>query len=238
MGRVTSNHRGRARFAGALLALVLAVAALLAPAPQPAHASLAQPGESTCASTCTNVPSTARAAAQALMTAYNNRTLIVESAEAAIIPNEIAPIANGTISSTPQCNIDARTLQMLVIIIRNYGSVQISDLNRRCANDGVATCVSNPTSYHCLPSSGTEAVDMTYIGGRRIRGNDDASAILLRFLDSFLPAGSRAGQAANGNGCGAYAMPSLSNISRFADYCTHLHVDFGSRTAPLRVTFG
>ena len=172
------------------------------------------------------------------MTAYNNRTLIVESAEAAIIPNEIAPIANGTISMTPQCNIDARTLQMLVIVIRNYGSVQISDLNRRCANDGVATCVSNPTSYHCLPPSGAEAVDMTYIGGRRTRGNDDASTILLRFLDSFVPAGSRAGQAANGNGCGAYPMPSLSNISRFTDYCTHLHFDFGSSTAPLRASFG
>ncbi|MGO4535978.1 hypothetical protein [Leifsonia sp. 2MCAF36] len=226
------------RMGGVLLALSIAVTVLVAPAPVRAQVSLAQPAESSCSATCANVPGTAQEAAQSLMASYYSGTLIVESAEAAIIPNELQPIANGTIGSTPQCNIDARTLQMLVVIIRNFGSVQISDLNRRCANDGVATCASNPTSYHCLPPSGTEAVDMTYVGGQRTRGNDDASATLLRFLDTFLPSGSRAGQAANSNGCGNYSMPSLVNISRFADYCTHMHVDLGPSTAPLRLTTG
>ena len=227
--------RAWSRVAAVLLALGLAAAALAGPAPQSANA-VTPPAEVNCSTTCTNVPGTAQAAAKSLISSYNKGTLIVESAEAAIIPNEIQPIADGSISNTPQCNVDIRTLQLLVVLIRNYGSVQISDLNRRCANDGVATCVSNPTSYHCLPPSGTEAVDITYIGSQRTRGNDAASATLLRFLDSFVPAGSRAGQAANSNGCGAYTMPSLNNISHFADYCTHQHIDFGSSTAPLRVS--
>jgi hypothetical protein len=199
-----------------------------------ARAALAQPAETICAETCTNVPGTAQAAAQSLLTSYGNGTFIVEWAERAIIPAEIQPIANGTIGQTPQCNIDTRTLQTLVIVIRNYGSVQVSDLNRHCANDGVATCASNPTSRHCVPSSGPNAMDITYIGGARTRGNDSASGILLTFLDSFLPSGSRAGQASGGDDCGVYAMPGLANISRFADYCTHIHVDLGSTTAGLR----
>lgn len=200
----------------------------------PARAALAQPAETICATTCANVPSTPQAAAQQLLDYNSAGTLIIEWAERDIIPNELQPIANGTIARTPQCNIDLRTMQTLVIIIRNYGSVQVSDLNRHCANDGVATCTSNPTSRHCTPPGGPNAMDLTYIGGRRTRGNDDATNILLRFLDSFMPPGSRAGQAANSDGCGAYGMPALANISRFADYCTHIHVDFGSTTAGLR----
>ncbi|WP_158865779.1 hypothetical protein [Leifsonia sp. AG29] len=228
--------RAWSRLTGALVALGLAVTLLVAPAAQTAPAASAAPAEVTCATSCTNVPATAQAAAESLLNSWSSGSLVVESPEAAIIPSELQPIANGTIGATPQCNVDARTLQLLVVVIRNYGSVQISDLNRRCANDGVATCASNPTSYHCLPSTGTEAVDITYVGGQRTRGNDDASAMLLRFLDSFLPQGSRAGQAANSNGCGNYSMPALLNISRFADYCTHLHVDLGPTTTPLRLT--
>lgn len=217
-----------------LLVAVLAVIAFCAPTVPPAQAALAQPAESRCVETCRDVPATAQAAAQKLMEDYNQGTLIIEWAERDIIPREIAPIANGTISGTPQCNIDKRTLQTLVIIIRNYGSVQLSDLNRHCANDGVATCASNPTSRHCTPPSGPNAMDITYIGGARTRGNDGPTNILLPFLDSFMPPGSRAGQAAGSDGCGAYWMPPLSNISRFADYCTHIHVDFGSSTGELR----
>ncbi|WP_081815220.1 hypothetical protein [Leifsonia aquatica] len=219
-----------------VLAVICAIAVsapLAAPAEQ-ARAALAQPAESVCSATCVNVPPTAQAAAQSLMTSYGNGTLIIEWAERAIIPAEIQPIANGTIGQTPQCNIDTRTLQTLVIIIRNYGSVQVSDLNRHCANDGVATCGSNPTSRHCVPSTGPNAMDITYIGGARTRGNDSASSILLGFLDSFLPNGSRAGQASGGDNCGVYSMPGLANISRFTDFCTHIHVDLGSTTGGLR----
>jgi len=218
-----------------LLALVMAAGAFSAASPAPAaHAAIAQPAESRCVETCVNVPSTPQAAAQKLMEYYNSGALVIEWAERDIIPAEIQPIANGTISQNPQCNIDLRTLQTLVIMIRNYGSVQVSDLNRHCANDGVATCASNPTSRHCTPPGATTAMDLTYIGSLRTRGNDGATNILLSFLDSFMPPGSRAGQAANSDGCGAYGMPALSNISRFADYCTHIHVDFGSTTAGLR----
>ncbi|WP_374007440.1 hypothetical protein [Leifsonia sp. LS-T14] len=218
-----------------LLTLVLAAGAFSATSTAPpAQAAVAQPAESICTETCVNVPSTPQAAAQRLLDYYNSGSLIIEWEERAIIPAELQPIANGTISQTPQCNIDLRTLQTLVIIIRNFGSVQVSDLNRHCANDGVATCASNPTSRHCTPAGNTNAMDLTYIGNLRTRGNDGPTNILLPFLDSFMPPGSRAGQAANSNGCGAYWMPPLTNISRFADYCTHIHVDFGSTTAPLR----
>lgn len=227
-------RRTSLRAAFALIA-VLVVAGFSAAAPAPsARAALAQPAESTCVETCVDVPATAQAAAQKLLEDYNQGTLIIEWAERAIIPNELQPIANGTIGQTPQCNIDKRTLQTLVIIIRNYGSVQVSDLNRHCANDGVATCASNPTSRHCTPPGAPNAMDLTYIGSARTRGNDGPTNILLPFLDSFLPAGSRAGQASGADGCGAYWMPPLRNISRFADYCTHIHIDFGSSTGELR----
>ena len=216
-----------------VLVLVAGVFTAASTAP-PAQAAIAQPAESTCVETCVNVPRTPQAAAQKLMEYYNSGALVVEWAERAIIPAEIQPIANGTISQTPQCNIDLRTLQTLVIVIRNYGSVQVSDLNRHCANDGVATCASNPTSRHCTPFGATNAMDITFIGELRTRGNDGATGILLSFLDSFLPKGARAGQAADSDGCGSYRMPPLTNISRFADYCTHIHVDFGTTTAPLR----
>ena len=216
-----------------VVALVAGAATAASPA-APAQAWLSQPAESQCRETCVNVPSTPQAAAQKLLEYNGSGQLIIEWAERDIIPNELQPIANGTIGATPQCNIDLRTLQTLIIVIRNYGSVQVSDLNRHCANDGVATCVSNPTSRHCTPAGSPNAMDLTWIGGGRTRGNDGATNVLLPFLDSFMPAGSRAGQAAGSDGCGAYWMPPLANISRFADYCTHIHVDFGSTTAALR----
>ncbi|GIT81196.1 hypothetical protein LLS1_28650 [Leifsonia sp. LS1] len=232
------NRRSRWSIARTVLLTIVTGALIaglsLASPMQEARAALAQPAESTCVQSCTGVPSTGQAAAQSLLSSYNSGTLIIEWAERDIIPAELQPIANGTIGKTPQCNIDTRTLQTLVIIIRNYGSVQVSDLNRHCANDGVATCASNPTSRHCVPSSGPNAMDITYIGGARTRGNDSASSILLRFLDSFLPNGSRAGQASGGDNCGVYSMPGLANISRFTDYCTHIHIDLGSTTAGLR----
>lgn len=227
-------RRATLRAAVAIVA-VLVVAGFSAAAPAPAaRAALAQPAESTCVRTCVDVPATAQAAAQKLLENYSQGTLIIEWAERAIVPAELQPIADGTIGQTPQCNIDKRTLQTLVIIIRNYGSVQVSDLNRHCANDGVATCASNPSSRHCTPPGAPNAMDITYIGSARTRGNDGATNTLLPFLDSFLPAGSRAGQAAGSNGCGSYWMPPLSNISRFADYCTHIHIDLGSTTGELR----
>jgi hypothetical protein len=229
-----TSQRSWLRLASSFFAIGIVIASLFAFPQRPAEAALAAPAESACVLTCQNVPATAQAAAQELLNNYNHGTFVVEWAERAIIPSEIQPIANGTISSSPQCNIDLRTLQTLVIIIRNYGSLQTSDLNRHCANDTVATCPSNPTSRHCVPASGPSAMDITYIGGARTRGNDASSAILLSFLDSFLPSGSRAGQASGGSGCGVYAMPSLRNISRFTDSCTHIHIDLGASTAPLR----
>ncbi|WP_205288741.1 hypothetical protein [Leifsonia aquatica] len=213
-------------------AVAVAVAGLTISVPTAAQAA-------DCGAPCMGVPATAAGAAAQLIADNTANKFIVEHDEADIIPKEIQRIADGSISQNPECGIDTRTLQMLVIIIRQYGQVQISDLSRRCANDGKATCLSNPSSYHCVPYGNVNAVDITYVGRARTRGNDAASSGLLTFLDTFLPAGSRAGQIANGEGaghvpCGNYTMPSLGNISRFADDCTHQHVDLGNSTGPLR----
>ncbi|MGH1548029.1 hypothetical protein ACRAWB_02150 [Leifsonia poae] len=83
-----------------VVALVAGAATAASPA-APAQAWLSQPAESRCVETCVNVPTTPQAAAQKLLDYNASGQLIIEWAERDIIPNEIQPIANGTIGATP-----------------------------------------------------------------------------------------------------------------------------------------
>ncbi|WP_141692852.1 hypothetical protein [Leifsonia xyli] len=107
----------------------------------PLVASEASYGDAGCGAACTNVSSTPSVLASELMSACSagkltEATIITGS----IFGNEIGRIADGSITGHPECNIDTRVLQTLVVVTRTYSKVQLTDLNRWCANDGRYIC--------------------------------------------------------------------------------------------------
>ena len=174
-----------------------------------------------------NVPDTAQKAAQTLVQMRSTGQFQIDETTwggPSIYSKEIVPIANGTVS--PNCNVDARALQEIVVLARKYGQVKISDLNRRCA-DGTPRCdvtwngvPPTPNSPHCavLPT----AVDYTEIGNKSVNGSNQASTDLLVFADSFIPYGGAAGQRTN---CSPPAASFENFTDFFDDSCNHQHVD-------------
>jgi cutinase len=151
-----------------------------------------------------------------------------------IFSDEIARIANGTIGSYPQCNIDTRVLQTLVVTIRHFGSVQVTDLNRWCANDGANVCPGS--QWHCAKPA--VAIDFGRVGGAVVDGSNTKTYELLRFLNTVLPPNMHVGQ----RQARSASLPSigLTNLNlEFNDSPNHLHIDFGSAgNGQLRVSGG
>lgn len=208
------------------LALLGAVsgAQLISPAP-----SIADPSKLPICSdpACASVPATAKDAASVLVAMYGTGQLQIDESVwggPSIYSRELLPISQGTAAS--ECVVDMRTLQEIVIVARKYGSVKISDLNRRCA-DGTPRCditvngvAPTPNSPHCaaLPN----AVDYVAIGGETTSGGDAGSTKLVSFADTFVPYGSAAGQRTSCNP--PYA--DLKNFTYFFDDgCNHQHID-------------
>ncbi|TQL54860.1 uncharacterized protein DUF4214 [Subtercola boreus] len=142
-----------------------------------------------------------------------------------IFDREIAPLANG--EAIAGCALDIRVLQVLVLTLQNFGSLSVSDLQRPCIGSNL-NCGAPTYSVHCLNPG--EAIDFTSVGGRGLNGANTGTFELLRFLDSFVPRSTNAGQANCRSGL------SLANINQFSDSCNHQHVDFRNTNAPLNVT--
>jgi hypothetical protein len=180
--------------------------------------------QASCPQTGCRVSSDPRILAQDLMTAYDDGRL--RDTRAVMITNEIEPMAAGT--ATPECSVDVRVLQVMVLLLERFASVAVSDLGRPCAGMSL-DC---PGSAHC--STPDRAVDIVSVGGEPVDGYSSADAALLRFLDPIVPRGTAAGQSQ----CRAqHDQPAitLANITRFPDACTHQHLDFHATTAPLRM---
>jgi hypothetical protein len=131
---------------------------------------------------------------------------------------EIRWIAHG--QTVPDCGIDTRILQVMVIAVRNFERVGVSDINRLCTgqkSEGAGT-----TSSH-YGNGGGHAVDFYSLDGVALTGADGLSLRLIGLLDPVMPAGARVGQ----SGCRAEAgtAVALENLTDFPDECTHLHVD-------------
>ncbi|WP_308465870.1 hypothetical protein [Rathayibacter soli] len=156
---------------------------------------------------------TALQLAQTLMAAYQAGRLT--DYQPAMIVDEIGAMASGSYSA--QCEVDTRLLQILVLTLNHFGSLDISDLGRPCVGEGLNCSV----SAHCTVP--IRAVDFTGIGGQTVNGSNSATIQLLRYLDEIVPPGSNAGQSE----CRASAGTSiaLSSMAQFSDNCSHQHLD-------------
>jgi hypothetical protein len=140
---------------------------------------------------------------------------------------EIQALADGVVK--PDCGIDLRILQVIVIAVRSFDTVAVSDINRKCTGqiEGGGTSSSHYTN------GGGHAVDFYLINGSSVPGADPNTVKFAEILDPIMPAGSNLGQ----SGCRSSAGISLNlqNFKEFSDSCTHMHIDVGNATEGLDV---
>jgi hypothetical protein len=138
---------------------------------------------------------------------------------------EIKAIADGKV--LPDCGIDTRILQVLVLAVRTFDSVAVSDINRRCTGqiEGAGTA-----SSHYIDGGG-HAVDFYQFNGHGLTGADSDSIKFITLLDPIMPASSGLGQS-NIRAAQGVSMD-LKHFTQFADSGTHLHIDVGHADGPL-----
>ncbi len=130
---------------------------------------------------------------------------------------QIRWIAAGT--TVPDCGIDVRTLQIIVLATRQFDRVGVSSINRLCTHDDAG----GGTLPH-VREGGGKSVDFYMLDARSLSGSDGLTLRLIGMLDPIVPAGSRIGQS---NCRASDGVPlSLQHFTQFTDTCTHLHVDF------------
>ncbi|MBN9239602.1 MAG: hypothetical protein BGO97_07880 [Micrococcales bacterium 70-64] len=130
---------------------------------------------------------------------------------------QIRWIAAGT--TVPDCGIDVRTLQIIVLATRQFDRVGVSSINRLCTHDDAG----GGTLPH-VREGGGKSVDFYMLDARSLSGSDGLTLRLIGMLDPIVPAGSRIGQS---NCRASDGVPlSLQHFTQFIDTCTHLHVDF------------
>ncbi|MFB2557300.1 hypothetical protein [Herbiconiux liangxiaofengii] len=154
-----------------------------------------------------------------------------------ILDQEIAPIARG--ESRAGCGIDGRLLQMLVIMVKNYGYLRVSELNRGCAFISSDVSCANSSSLHCEATA--RAVDLYSIGsstggGSRVQvdGGSETEPYLA-FLNTFMPPQTNALQGQ----CGRTNDSRWNNlVIGFFDDCTHQHIDLRAASSGLTLGAG
>jgi len=165
------------------------------------------------------------ALAQELVAHANNGTLT------GLVPDhikEIRWIAQGR--TVTDCGIDERILQIIVIAVRNFDRVGISDINRACTGQNFGTGWSSHTT-----NGGGMAVDFYSLDGRPITGADGLSIRLIGLLDPVIPDGARVGQSECRSGAGIRLA--LDHLDQFPDRCNHLHIDVAlAGNAPMLIT--
>ncbi|HOY80931.1 MAG TPA: hypothetical protein PK282_00785 [Rhodoglobus sp.] len=131
--------------------------------------------------------------------------------------DQIRWIAEG--KNVPDCGIDIRILQIIVIATRHFDKVGISDINRKCTGSLLGAGI-NSAHY---ADGGGHAVDFYSLDGRPVTGADGLSIRLIGLLEPVVPDSSRVGQ----SDCRAAAgVPlALTHFGQIEDDCHHLHVD-------------
>lgn len=124
---------------------------------------------------------------------------------------QVVNMADGT--ATPGCLLDVHILQAMVVAVNAFGSVGVSDLNRRCTGE---TPGAGTASAHWQG----KAVDFYAIDGVALDGSDAQDIQLIRALDPVMPPGSGLGQ--------SNCRPPLAGLAhftvQFTDTCDHQHV--------------
>lgn len=141
---------------------------------------------------------------------------------------EIRWIAQGR--AEPGCGIDTAILQVMVVAVRNFATVGVSDINRNCTRQTVGA----GTASRHYTDGGGYAVDFYMLDGTSTTGADANSIRLIGLLDPVMLPGSRVGQAdcrANQN-----RTLALTNLTQFDDTCTHLHIDVPPAQESLRLS--
>ncbi|TFD66286.1 hypothetical protein E3T50_08610 [Cryobacterium gelidum] len=162
--------------------------------------------------------------AQQLVTAADNGQL------RGLVPDhlkEIRWIATG--QTVPDCGIDTRILQVMVLAVNQFHQVGVSDINRKCTGQllGAGT-----QSSHWI-NGGGGAVDFYSLGGRSLTGADGQSLRLIGLLDPIMPPGARIGQADCRREAGINLA--LLHFTPFDDTCNHLHLDVAFTADPMTV---
>ena len=162
-----------------------------------------------------------QALAQELVTHMTNHTLTGPTADL----GEIRSIAEGSI--VPNCGIDPRILQVMVIAVRQFDRVGVGSINRKCTGELLGA---GAGSSHNV-NGGGEAVDISSLDGKALTGADGLTLRLIGLLDPVMPAGSRIGQAECRTKAGDTLA--LTHFTQFDDFCTHLHVDVVKTTGQI-----
>ena len=138
---------------------------------------------------------------------------------------EIRWIAQG--QAVPDCGIDLRVLQVILIAVQHFDQVGVSDINRKCSGQilGAGT-----QSMHYVDGGG-RAVDFYLLDHHHLTGADGLSLRLIALLDPIMPVGTHVGQSQCRAAAGT-TVP-LTHWTSFEDGCNHLHVDVGTNTNPL-----
>lgn len=140
--------------------------------------------------------------------------------------DQIRSIAAG--KAVPDCGIDVRILQIIVIAVRNFDRIGVSSINRKCTGEIIGA---GALSSHFIDGGG-HAVDFNSLDGRNLTGADGLSLRLIGLLDSVVPDGSRIGQSQCRSEAGVPLT--LQHFGQLGDYCTHLHVQV--KDAPGQLT--
>jgi len=165
--------------------------------------------------TC-SVPGDAKALAQELVVALDSGKLVGSTPDHM---KEIRWIAEG--QNMPDCGIDTRILQVIVLAVRNFDQVGISDINRKCT--GQIEGAGEYSSHYV--NGGGHAVDFYLLNGQSLPGADENTLKFIKILDPIMPPGSGLGQA-NCRAAAGISLP-LQNFHEFSDSCSHMHVDVG-----------
>lgn len=137
--------------------------------------------------------------------------------------NQIRDMATGT--PKPDCAIDVRILQVITVAVQEFGSIGISDINRKCTGQIAGAGVNSP---HYM-NGGGRAVDFWRLGDIVTTGGDANSLQLIGILDPVMPNGAQLGQ----DQC--RPPMALANFVGIFDRCHHLHIDVGHTDEPLRI---
>lgn len=146
---------------------------------------------------------------------------LIDSGKISGAPEYIAQIEAYAKGDT-SCHVNIHILKMLVGMVRDGHSIEISSLNRFCT--GVLTA-SGEASYH-YSDEGGHAIDITSFDGSATTGGDGASLDYIKEALKYIPSGSGIGQ----NNCRSSPLDLPSGITEFYDSCNHVHIQVAKDT--------